>query len=61
MIVEVQGYKDIDINGKTKKLLLLKQKVEKLKSLDVYINEEGVTEKVVIKMLNNIFELVKAD
>ncbi|HOK00864.1 MAG TPA: hypothetical protein PLN03_00075 [Spirochaetota bacterium] len=61
VIVEVQGYKDVDINGKVKKLLLLKQKVEKLKSLDVYINNEGVTEKVVIKMLNNIFELVKAD
>lgn len=61
VIVEITGYEKIDVNGKDKTLLHIKHRVEKLKSLDVYINENGVTEKVVIKMLNNIFELVKAD
>jgi len=61
VVVEVMGYEKIDINGKTKKLMHIKHKVEKLKSLDVYINDNGITEKVVIKMLNNVFELVKVD
>ena len=61
VIVEMAGYENIDVNGKTKNLIHIKQKVEKLKSMDVYLNESGVTEKVVIKMLNNIFELVKVD
>jgi len=61
VIVEMAGYENIDVNGKTKNLIHIKQKVEKLKSMDVYLNESGVTEKVVIKMLNNIFELVMVD
>jgi len=61
VIVEIAGYETIDVNGKSKKLMHIKHKVEKLKSLDVYINDNGVTEKVVIKMLNNVFELVKVD
>ncbi len=61
VIVKIMGYERINVNGQNKKLLHMKQKVEKLKSLDVYLNENGVTEKVVIKMLNNIFELEKVD
>ena len=61
VIVEIVGHERIDVNGKSKKLMHIKHKVEKLKSLDVYINDSGVTEKVVIKMLNNVFELVKVD
>lgn len=61
VIVEIMGYESVDVNGTSKNLMHIKQKVEKLKSLDVYLDENGVTEKVVIKMLNNVFELVKAN
>lgn len=61
VIVETKGYETVLIGNKPMKLLHIKQRVEKLKSMDIYINDKGVTEKTVIKMLNNIFELVKVD
>lgn len=61
VIVEMMGYEDVEVNGKSRNLMHLRQRVEKLKSLDIYIDEKGVTEMVVIKMLNNVFELVRAD
>ena len=59
VIAETKGMTEIKVGGKNMKLLHVKQRVEKLKSMDLYINENGITEKVVIKMLNNVFELVR--
>jgi len=61
VIVEVKGMESILVGKKTMKLLHIKQRVEKFKSMDIYLNENGVTEKIVIKMLNNVFELVRVD
>jgi len=58
VIAETKGMEDVQIGDRKMKLLHIKQRVEKLKSMEIYVNEKGITEKVVIKMLNNIFELV---
>lgn len=61
VIVNVAGRENVMVNGKELKLIHVKQRVEKLKSVDMYLNDTGVTEKMVIKMLNNIFEMERAD
>lgn len=61
VLVETKGIETVQVGNKSLKLLHIKQRVEKLKSMDMYLNENGVTEKIVIKMLNNIFELVRAE
>ena len=61
VLVEAKGFEDVTIGNRTVSLLHIKQRVEKLKSMDIYLNKDGVTEKVVIKMLNNVFELVRAE
>lgn len=61
VIVEVKGMETVQIGKKSMKLLHIKQRIEKLKSMDIYINEKGITEKIVIKMLNNVFELVRVE
>ncbi len=57
VVVEVIGREKLYVNGNESELIHIKQKVEKLKSIDMYLNNRGITEKVTIKMLNNIFEL----
>jgi hypothetical protein len=61
VIVNVAGRENVMVNGKELKLIHVRQRVEKLKSVDMYLNDTGVTEKMVIKMLNNIFEIERAD
>ncbi|PKL15062.1 MAG: hypothetical protein CVV49_22045 [Spirochaetae bacterium HGW-Spirochaetae-5] len=61
VIVEVKGMETVQIGNKSMKLLHIKQRIEKLKSMDIYMNEKGITEKIVIKMLNNVFELVRVE
>ncbi len=61
VIVETKGFETVRVRNKTVKLMHIKQRVEKLKSMDMYLNEKGITEKVVIKMLNNIFELERVE
>lgn len=61
VIVEVKGMATVEVGKKSMKLLHIRQRVEKFKSMDIYMNEQGVTEKIVIKMLNNVFELVKVN
>lgn len=61
VIVETKGIDTVQVGSRSMKLLHIKQRVEKLKSMDMYLNEDGVTEKVVIKMLNNVFELVRVE
>lgn len=61
VIVEAKGFADIQSQGRMVKLFHIKQRIEKFKSIDVYVNEKGITEKMVMKMLNNIFELVRRE
>jgi len=61
VLVETKGIANVTVRNKTMKLFHIKQRVEKLKSMDIYMNDKGVTEKIVIKMLNNVFELVRVE
>ncbi len=61
VLVEAQGTENIQVGDKTMKLLHVKQRIEKLKSIDMYLNKEGVTEIIILKMLNNVFEMVRVD
>ncbi len=61
VIVNVIGKETIKVNGRSINVFHYKERVEKLKSVDVYVNEEGVTVKISMKMLNNTFELVLVD
>lgn len=57
VIVNVIGRETITSGGNRIDVIHVKERVEKLKSVDIYINENGIMEKTVIKMLNNIFIL----
>lgn len=61
VIVEVKGMETVQVGKKSMKLLHIRQRIEKFKSMDIYLNENGITEKIVIKMLNNVFELVRVE
>lgn len=61
VIVNVAGREKVTVRGRELKLIHVRQRVEKLKSVDIYLDENGVTEKMVIKMLNNIFEMERVD
>lgn len=58
VIVDVAGREKIKTGTGENELIHVRQRVEQLKIVDLYLNDEGVMEKAVIKMLNNIFELV---
>lgn len=59
VIVNVAGREKIKVGSVEMNLIHVKQRVEQLKIVDMYLNDEGVMEKAVIKMLNNIFELTR--
>jgi hypothetical protein len=59
VIVDVAGREKIQIGSEEMNLIHVKQRVEQLKIVDMYLNDEGVMEKAVIKMLNNVFELIR--
>ncbi len=59
VIVDVAGREKVKIGSEELDLIHVKQRVEQLKIVDMYLNDEGVMEKAVIKMLNNVFELVR--
>ena len=61
VIINVAGREKVKVRGKELKLIHVRQRVEKLKSVDIYLDDNGVTEKMVIKMLNNIFEMERVD
>jgi len=59
VVVDVAGRENVKIGSREMNLIHVKQRVEQLKIVDMYLNDEGVMEKAVIKMLNNVFELVR--
>ena len=60
-IAEVKGYSSVDVGNKSMKLLHLKIRIENLKRIDMYLNEQGVTEKMVMNMLNNEFVMERVE
>lgn len=58
VLVKVLGREDVDIRGKTRNLIHLGFSIENLKNIDSYIDNDGITQKTVITMLNNRLELV---
>jgi len=60
-IAEVKGYSAVNVGKKSMKLLHLSVRIENLKSIDRYLNEQGVTEKEVMKMLNNEFVMERVE
>jgi len=58
VLVKVLGREDVDIKGKTRNLIHLGFSIENLKNIDSYIDNDGITQKTVITMLNNRLELV---
>lgn len=59
VVADVAGREKVKVGSKEMNLIHVKQRVEQLKIVDIYLNDEGVMEKAVIKMLNNVFELVR--
>ncbi len=58
ILVKVLGREDVTIHGKTRNLIHLGFSIENLKNIDSYIDDDGITQKTVITMLNNRLELV---
>ncbi len=57
--IKVIGWEKVKIHDREIKLLHLTEYIENYKNVDIYLNEGGITEKAVIHMLNNRFELIK--
>jgi hypothetical protein len=58
VMVKVFGLENVSINGGKKKLIHLGYSIENLKNIDTYMDEDGVTQKTTIVMLNNKLELI---
>jgi hypothetical protein len=58
VMVKVIGREEVQVNGKTMDLIHLGYSIENLKNIDTYIDDNGITQKTVITMLNNRLELV---
>lgn len=57
--LKVLGTVKVKIRDKERELIHVAEAIENFKNIDLYINERGITEKAVIYMLNNRFELEK--
>jgi hypothetical protein len=58
VMIKVLGREKVSINGKNKNLIHLGYSIENLKNIDMYIDEDGITQKTTIVMLNNKLELI---
>ena len=58
VMVKVFGREKVSVNGKNKSLIHLGFSIENMKNIDMYMDNEGVTHKTTIVMLNNKLELV---
>ena len=57
----VKGYSRVNVRNRSMKLLHLKLKIENLRSMDMYLNEQGIAEKIVLNMLNNEFVMERIE
>jgi hypothetical protein len=60
-VTEVNGWESVNVGNKSMKLMHLKCRIENFKSIDMYLNEHGVTEKMVMRMLNNEFVMERVE
>ena len=60
-VAEVKGYSTVKVRNKSMKLLHLSFRIENFKNIDMYLNEQGITEKTVMKMLNNEFVMERIE
>lgn len=58
VMIKVLGREKVLINGTKKNLIHLGYSIENLKNIDMYIDEDGITQKTTIVMLNNKLELI---
>ena len=58
VMIKVLGRETVPINGKKKNLIHLGYSIENLKNIDMYLDDEGTTQKTTIVMLNNKLELI---
>ncbi len=54
----VLGEKQVEINGESRTLVHVVESIAGIKNIDIYVDDEGITHKAVITMLNNSLELV---
>jgi hypothetical protein len=57
--VKVIGIETIEINGVKHRAIHITQSIESTKSIDTYLDENGVTLKASIEMLNIVIDLIK--
>lgn len=58
VLVKVIGREKILVNDHKKSLIHLGFSIENMKNIDSYIDDEGITQKTIITMLNNRLELI---
>jgi hypothetical protein len=58
ILVKVIGREKVRVGERTMRLLHLGYSIENLKNIDAYLDDEGITQKTVIVMLNNRLELI---
>lgn len=56
--IKVAGRKNVSINGREENLVHIIYSIENVKSIDMYVDERGISRKSVIQMLNNRMEMV---
>jgi hypothetical protein len=61
MTARSMGRETVEVNGKSMRLIHISQTIDAVKFSDSYIDEAGVAVLVVVEMLNNRIELVRAD
>ncbi|TAL38729.1 MAG: hypothetical protein EPN93_04465 [Spirochaetes bacterium] len=61
MTARSMGRETVEVNGRSMRLIHVSQTIDAVKFSDSYIDEEGVAVLVVVEMLNNRIELVRAD
>ncbi len=59
VVFKVVGKEKIKMGNRELELevIHLKEQIENLKSMDIYVNHKGITQKIVMKMLNNKIEM----
>jgi hypothetical protein len=57
--VRVVGIEKVEADEKGREMIHIIQSIDNFKSVDIYLNFDGIMERAVIKMLNNRIELVK--
>jgi hypothetical protein len=58
VMIKVLGREKVSVSGTKKNLIHVGYSIENLKNIDMYIDDDGITQKTSIVMLNNKLELI---